>query len=101
MWLVPFKFTRSHAAANCADKNSYKRDPNFISLIFEQPKAISAIKLWNYSKTPSRGVHEFEIVVDDKPVYRGFIKKAPENDEELSRLPNRDFSTIVLFTNDS
>jgi protein JBTS26 len=30
MWLSPFKFTRSHAAANSASQNSEKREPNFI-----------------------------------------------------------------------
>ena len=35
MWLAPFKFTRSHAAANSSQQNSDKREPNFISIVFD------------------------------------------------------------------
>ena len=69
-------------------------------MIFDQPKAISAVRLWNYSKTASRGVHEFEIVVDDKPIYRGFAKKAPDSEKEWQSSFQKDFSTVVLFSSD-
>ena len=95
MWLAPFKFTRSHAAANSSSQDSDKREPNFVSMLFDVPIAISAIRLWNYSKTSSRGVHEFEIVIDDKPVFRGFVKEANEVDEKSPAN-----STAVVFSND-
>ena len=99
MWLAPFKFTRSHAAANSSE-NSDKREPNFVSIVFDQPKAISAVRIWNYSKTATRGVHEFELVVDDKPVFRGFAKKAPDSQQEWEKQFQKDFSTTVLFSSE-
>jgi len=62
---------------------------------------VSALRIWNYSKTATRGVHEFELVVDDKPIYRGFARKAPESQDEWERSFNKDFSTAVVFSSDT
>ena len=63
MWLAPFKNTKSSSSA-LSGSDSTKREPNFVCFMFESPTAISAIQLWNYMKTDTRGVNEFEIEVD-------------------------------------
>ena len=64
-------------------------------MLFDVPQALSAIRLWNYSKTAARGVHEFEIVVDDKPIFRGFARPAPEYSSSKD-----DGCTSVVFSTD-
>jgi len=74
MWLAPFKNTKSTSS----DKDG-KREPNFACVFFNAPTAISAIELWNYTKTPTRGVHEFEVEIDGSLLFRGYLKMAGHN----------------------
>jgi hypothetical protein len=76
MWLAPFKNTKSVVAAQGGKQDSNSRVPNFVLFSFDQPVSISAIRLFNYAKTAARGVNEFEILLDSKPVYRGFARQA-------------------------
>lgn len=103
MWLAPF--------------TGPSGPPNTIHVLFEEPITISLLKIWNYSKTPSRGVKEFELFLDDVLIFRGSLHPSPSlemisdrdfgNKSPIFGVPNWgnmergvDLSQSILFTND-
>lgn len=71
------------------DKKKNQASPYFC-IAFDKPVAISYIRIWNYAKTPSRGVNEIDVEIDDTLAYRGFLKKYGEDSR----------CTTIVFSSD-
>jgi protein JBTS26 len=60
IWLAPL----------LSDVERIEKGPNLLLLEYSKPVRLSAINLYNYSKTPARGVREVEVFLDQSLLYR-------------------------------
>eukprot|EP00929_Paragymnodinium_shiwhaense_P058058 TRINITY_DN29084_c0_g1_i1.p1 TRINITY_DN29084_c0_g1~~TRINITY_DN29084_c0_g1_i1.p1 ORF type:complete len:1223 (+),score=256.63 TRINITY_DN29084_c0_g1_i1:68-3736(+) len=72
MWLAPF---------------SRQSVPNSVEFVFDEPTRISCMHVWNYTRTPARGVRDVELYVDDILVYQGVCRQADEPRGPATRNP--------------
>ena len=96
-WLAPTLTT------SCDDTSSTTLQVNVVCFAFDRPQTISMIKIWNYSKTPNRGVREIEIWLDDVEIFSGQLHPAPAVAPVRAKTGTKlqqtsDFAQPILFT---
>ncbi|KAK9888341.1 hypothetical protein WA026_000596 [Henosepilachna vigintioctopunctata] len=67
---------------------------NRLYIVMDRPVTVSYMNIWNYSKTPNRGVKDFGILVDDLLVYSGTLRIFSPDTNAM------DCRQTVLFTHD-
>ncbi|OON14104.1 hypothetical protein X801_10107 [Opisthorchis viverrini] len=71
-------------------------------LVFDEPVKLAGLRIWNYTRSPERGVQEFSVLVDQQLIFRGYLPKAQVNtldgllaDSRRSRvLPNQEMNSV-------
>jgi len=71
---------------------------NRLYIIFDRLQPVSKIKIWNYGKTPSRGVREYNVLVDGMLLCNGELMSA----QKSGPLPTEiDLKTAMMRQNSS
>ncbi|TGZ67804.1 hypothetical protein CRM22_004589 [Opisthorchis felineus] len=58
-------------------------------LVFDEPVKLAGIRMWNYTRSPERGVREFSVLVDHQLIFRGYLPKAQMTNSDGLLADNR------------
>lgn len=76
------------------DDGLYLFEPqNLVFVAFDQPVTVAYIRIYNYSKSPTRGVRDFGLDVDGRLLYMGSLSAADKDAAKDGQ--------SILFTNDA
>jgi hypothetical protein len=81
-WLAPFT-----PGASCT-----------VEICFPTSVTIGAVRLFNYAKTPARGVREFQLHLDGALIFGGVLRAAPLGGGGAAGGERSEFVQTVLFT---
>ncbi|PRW59281.1 hypothetical protein C2E21_2538 [Chlorella sorokiniana] len=73
-----------------------RQEGNCVHLTLDRPVLLSAIRVWNYARTPSRGVQEMEVYLDEQLVWKGVLQRAPAD-----LAPGEEFAQTLCFSEEA
>eukprot|EP00730_Choanoeca_flexa_P001663 TRINITY_DN10733_c0_g1_i2.p1 TRINITY_DN10733_c0_g1~~TRINITY_DN10733_c0_g1_i2.p1 ORF type:complete len:1533 (+),score=325.32 TRINITY_DN10733_c0_g1_i2:645-4601(+) len=74
---------------------------NTITILLHRPITLAGIRLWNYSKTPKRGVGDFQLLLDQHVVFEGSLEPSSATASAALSSPfqveTEDSSQVIAF----
>ena len=68
MWLCPWSPGQARVFGCPHSHLLTAAQVNVLHVVFDAPVTMAGVRFWNYAKTPARGVHDYQILIDDRCV---------------------------------